>query len=146
MSQKIGKLKIISNPAVKKVFGNYPKHIRPKLEYLRELIIETASEIDTIKELEETLKWGEPSYLVKKGTTIRMDWKRKSPDQYAIYFNCQSSIISTLRIIYGNLFKYEKNRAIVFDLDDKIPRKELKDCFELALKYHSLKHQPLLGK
>ena len=43
---------------------------------------------DLLKELEETLKWGEPSYLVKKGSTIRMDWKSKAPNQYAMYFKC----------------------------------------------------------
>ena len=65
-------------------------------------------------ELEETLKWGEPSYLVKKGSTIRMDWKVKTPDQYAMYFKCTSKLVPTFRELFGDLFKYEKNRAILF--------------------------------
>ena len=77
-------LSLIQNPEVKKIFNNYPKNIKWKLENLRNLIIETASEIKNITEIEETLKWGEPSYMVKNGSTIRIDWKSKTPDQYAI--------------------------------------------------------------
>jgi hypothetical protein len=40
---------------------------------LREIILQTAFEIEELKEIEETLKWGEPSYLVKKGSTVRMN-------------------------------------------------------------------------
>ena len=65
-------------------FDNYPEHIRPKMEDLRALILETASESATVNRLEETLKWGEPSYLAPKGSTVRMDWKTKKPDQIAI--------------------------------------------------------------
>jgi len=75
-----------------------------------------------------------------------MDWKTKTPHQYAMYFNCNTSLVETFKSVYGNLFKYEKNRAILFSLDDEIPKKELKDCIEMALKYHTLKNKPFLGK
>lgn len=133
------------NPAVELKFGNYPKEIKPKLNYLRELILETAEE-SSMSELEETLKWGEPSYLAKKGSTIRIDWKAKTPNQYAIYFKCTSKLVETFKDVYGDLFTYEKNRAILFDLEKEVPKKELKECIRIALNYHSLKHLPLLGK
>lgn len=138
-------LTINKNPEVAIKFKSYPKAIAPKLNYLRELILETASE-SAIEELEETLKWGEPSYLAKKGSTLRMDWKAKTPNQYAMYFKCTSKLVETFREVYGDIFNYEKNRAIVFDLEDEVPKEELKECIRLALNYHSLKHLPLLGK
>ena len=141
----MGTLKINRHPQVELKFQRYPDAIASKLSDLRNLIIETATEIDTIEEIEETLKWSEPSYLVKKGSTIRIDWKAKNPNQYAIYFKCTSKLVSTFREVYGNLFKYEKNRAILFDMNDKIPKKELKACIEAALKYHSIKNLPQLG-
>ena len=113
---------------------------------LRSFIIETASAIDSIKEIEETLKWGEPSYLVKKGSTIRIDWKPKTPDQYAMYFKCTSKLVPTFKTLFGEKFKYENTRAIIFDMEDKVPEKEIKKCIELALKYHSVKNEPLLGE
>jgi len=140
------KINVIQNPKIKSKFESYPKNIAKKMNLLRDLIIETASEIEDIQQMEETLKWGEPSYIVKKGSTIRMDWKSKTPDQYAMYFNCNTSLVETFKIVYKDLFKYEKSRAILFKLDDKIPKKELKECIEMALKYHSIKNKPLLGK
>ena len=137
---------INQNLEVKLKFKNYPKDIKPKLNYLRELILEAANEIDSIKEIEETLKWGEPSYLVKKGSTIRIDWKSKNPNQYAIYFKCTSKLVPTFKKLFGDKFKYEKTRAILFDINEDIPKKELKECIELALKYHLVKNEPLLGK
>ena len=96
-------------------FQTYSNGIKSKLNYLRQLIIEVATEDENIERIEETLKWGEPSYLVKKGSTIRIDWKTKTPNQYAMYFKCTSKLVSTFREVYGDTFKYEKNRAILFD-------------------------------
>jgi len=133
------------NKEVEKVFDNYPKEIRVKLMLLRQLVIETAEETDEIKTLEETLKWGEPSYLTKGGSTIRMDWKKTKPDQYAMYFNCKTKLVDTFKERYKDEFKYDGNRAIVFDKNDTIPVKELKHCILLSLTYHSKKNLPMLG-
>ncbi|MEM6766860.1 MAG: DUF1801 domain-containing protein [Bacteroidota bacterium] len=134
------------HPQVVATFASYPDHIREKMNYLRALILSSAEEVVDIQEMEECLKWGEPSYVVKGGSTIRMDWKPKRPQQYAIYFNCNTQLVETFKVIYGELFCYEKNRAIIFQLDTILPEKELKECIKLALQYHSRKHMPLLGK
>lgn len=136
---------INKNPEVDSKFQEYPKEIESKLNYLRSLIIETATENDGIVEIEETLKWGEPSYLTKHGSTLRMDWKEKSPEQYAIYFKCTSKLVPTFKTLYKGKFKFENNRAIIFRLDDSIPETELKHCISMALTYHKIKHLPLLG-
>ena len=73
MSYLMGEVTINKDPRVEHKFETYPKGVKPKLMYLRNLIIEVASENPAIEEIEETLKWGEPSYLVKKGSTIRID-------------------------------------------------------------------------
>ena len=138
-------LKINQNAFVQEKYKSYPKEIQNKLVALRTLILEAASEIDSIDEIEETLKWGEPSYLVKKGSTIRMDWKSKSPNQYAMYFKCTSKLVPTFKAIYGDLFNYEKNRVILFDMHEEVPVTALKQCIKLALSYHTVKHLPLLG-
>ncbi len=134
-----------SDPEVDKVFNAYPEHVRGKLVYLRELIIDTARETEGIESLEETLKWSEPSYLAKKGSTLRIDWKSKTPDQYAMYFKCTSRLVDTFKIVYKEQFNYEGTRAIVFNMDDEVPEKELKSCIRAALRYHVIKHEPLLG-
>ena len=138
-------MELISNPIVKDVFNNYPKSIQDKLLHLRELVLSAASEIEGLEKLGETLKWGEPSYLTKNGSTVRIDWKEKNPGQFAIYFKCTSSLVPTFRTIYKNKFKFEGNRAIIFKLNEKIPEAELKHCVSMALTYHKIKQLPLLG-
>ncbi|MCB9041964.1 MAG: DUF1801 domain-containing protein [Lewinellaceae bacterium] len=139
------KLHIKISPEVELVFNNYPGSVRKKIVNLRRLIIDAASEIEEITNIEETLKWGEPSYLVKNGSTIRIDWKKKKPDQYAVYFKCTSKLVPTFKMVYNDTFKYEGNRAIVFHINDEIPEAELKKCIAAGLTYHRVKHLPRLG-
>ena len=124
---------------VAEVIAAYPEQIQTKLYYLRKLVLEAAAELDLIEELEETLKWGEPSYLAPKGSTIRMDWKKKTPDQYALYFKCTSKLVGAFRELYSDVFEFDKNRAIVFQLEDKVSAKELKECIKMGLVYHTIK-------
>ena len=138
-------LQISTNPEVETVFNNYPDPIRKKLEELRKLIIEAAEENDGVNHLGETLKWGEPSYVTKSGSTIRIDWKSKNPNQYAMYFQCTSKLVPTFKMVYNDLFTFEGSRAIIFGMDDAIPVEELKNCINAALAYHKVKHLPTLG-
>ena len=135
----------IENPDVARVFEGYPEPMRKNMMRLRQLVLDTASETERVNALEETLKWGEPSYLTKGGSTIRMDWKERVPDQYAMYFNCNSSLVDTFKEVYGDVFTFEGNRAIVFGDTEVLPVNELKHCISLALTYHRVKHLPLLG-
>ena len=137
-------LRLEINPEVHSVFENYPDYVREKVLNIRRIIIETAQETSGVEILEETLKWGEPSYLAKNGSTVRVDWKTKSPDQYAVYFKCTSKLVPTFKKVYGNLFTFEGNRAIVFKMDEVIPVMELKNCIRTALEYHRRKNKPYL--
>lgn len=135
----------IGNPIVAQKFSDYPDSIREKLLFLRRLILEAAAELDGIGEVEETLKWGEPSYVTKTGSTIRIDWKRTDSGKYAMYFNCRTSLVETFKELYPARFRFEGNRAIVFDENDAVPVGELKHCVSMSLNYHRIKHLPMLG-
>lgn len=141
----IKELKIKTDPKVEFVFNEYPAPVRDKMLFLRHLVIETAKATDGIEELEETLKWGEPSYLTKIGSTLRVDWKSKNPGQYAMYFKCTSRLVETFRVRFEHTFEFEGNRAIIFRLDDEVPTEALKHCIKAALTYHKVKHFPTLG-
>jgi len=134
-----------TNPGVEQVFTEYPDAIRAKVLRLRQLIFDTATALEDVGEIEETLKWGEPSYLAKQGSTIRIDWKPSSPDHYALYVHCQSKLIETYQELYGDQLHFQGKRAIVFPLKQRLPVKAVKHCVALALRYHQIKHLPLLG-
>ena len=134
----------IGNPAVAEVFSNYPEHMRQKLLILRRLVLDAVAEVEGVA-VEETLKWGEPSYHAKGGSAIRMGWKESSPGQYAMYFHCKTRLVDTFRELYKGKLRFAGNRAIVFGENDVIPVDELKHCILLSLTYHKRKHLPMLG-
>ncbi len=141
----MGKLKLKTDPEVDVVFSNYPDFVRKKMQFLREFVIKTAEEMEEITVLEETLKWGEPSFVTKNGSTLRIDWKEKTPDQYAMYFQCTSRLVDTFKLVFDDKFQYEGKRAIVFQVNQKIPEMKLKECIKASLRYHKVKDQITLG-
>jgi len=138
-------MKLIEHPDVSRTFNQYPDTVFNKLQYLRNIILTTASQIEGLDTIEETLKWGEPSYCTKNGSTIRIHWKKSNPDQYAMYFHCKTKLVDTFKEIYKDVFKYEGNRAIIFNLEEEIPVDDLRHCVKLSLTYHNIKHLPMLG-
>ena len=135
----------IKNLKVRAVFEQYSESMAGKLWFLRQLIFAVAMEEDSPIKIQETLKWGEPSYLSSKGSTIRIHKKNSQTQQYAMYFNCNTRLVDTFRELYPDLFSFEDNRAIVFNETDKIAVDELKNCIKMALIYHQIKHLPMLG-
>ncbi len=131
------------NPSVKQVIDSYPNEIQDKILQLRQLVFDVAKESDL--SLTETLKWNEPSYLTKGGSTVRIAWRKSFLNHYGIFFNCKTSLIETFKEIYPQEFNFDGNRALIFSLDDELPEKELKHCVHLSFNYHVLKHLPLLG-
>ena len=127
--------------AVEAVFGAYPSPVKAKLLALRRLIFDTADTTDGVGALEETLKWGQPSYLTtesKSGSTIRIDQVKAEAGRYAVYFHCQTDLVETFRELYPEL-SYSGNRAILLDADEKLPEQALRHCVALALTYHARK-------
>ena len=130
--------------AVALKFAGYPPGIRRKLMVLRWMIFETAAAIDGVGEIEETLKWGEPAYVTARsgtGSTIRIDWKKSKPAQYAMYFNCQTTLVDTFRTLFPKELKFEGNRAIVFGVDEALHAETVALCIEAALTYHRSKRR-----
>ena len=130
--------------AVKKRFDEYPENARSRLKELRGIVFSIAKELE-LGDIEESLKWGEPSYNVKTGSPLRMDWKLKSPGNCFLYFNCQTKLVDTYRELYGDVLEFQGNRAIVLSLSNPLPEEAIKHCIKLALTYQQRKHLPLLG-
>jgi hypothetical protein len=128
-----------SSGEVEAVFNTYPKPLKARLLALRRLILATAKATPGVGALQETLKWGQPSYLTpetKSGSTIRINRVKSTADQYAIYFHCQTDLVETFRGLYPTEFCYGGNRCILFDASDKPPDAALRHCVALALTYH----------
>ena len=138
-------MEFVQSKEVNQLIESYPSTAKKRLMQLRQLIIDTAKETEGVHQLLETTKWGEPSYVTKTGSTIRMDWKGGTPDKYYMYFICTTELVRTFRFIFGEDLHFEGNRAIVLDLNKPIPSTALKRCIVLALTYKKIKHLPMLG-
>jgi hypothetical protein len=136
-----------SDPAVDAVFDAYPKPLKARLLALRRLIFDTAKTTKGVGALQETLKWGQPSYLTpetKSGSTIRIDQVKSNPGQYAVYFHCQTDLVETFRELYPREFSYGGNRSILLNAQDEVPQAALRHCVALALTYHLNKRKAAL--
>lgn len=131
--------------AVAGVLGQYPAPIRRRLLQVRDLIFTVAAETEGVGPLTETLKWGEPAYLAEVsriGTTIRLGVSKSAPDQCAVFFNCQTTLIDTFRAHFANDFAFEGQRALLIPATGPLRREPLALCLRAALTYHRQKAAP----
>lgn len=121
------------------VYEACPAPMRERLLRLRGLIFKVAAEHPAVGELEEALKWGEPAYMTsasKSGSTIRIAWKAKQPEQVSIFFNCQTNLVETFRTLFPTGLYFVGNREIALPNDQALPLAELALCIGAALTYH----------
>ena len=125
--------------AVAATYAEYPPALRKRVLALRTLILDVAAKTPGVGPLDESLKWGEPAFVTaqtKSGSTIRIAWKKSQPQHYAMYFNCQTTLVDSFKTMFPTAFKFEGNRALVFAHDDDVPVAALRICVAMALTYH----------
>ncbi|MGY3779119.1 DUF1801 domain-containing protein [Isobaculum melis] len=127
----------IKEENVANVFDNYPEAYRQPLLALRQLILVTANNMPVVGEIEESLKWNQPTYstkVTKSGTPIRID--RFGADKIALFVSCQTTLIEEFKELFKEELEFSKTRAIVLDPKKVLPTKALSFCIEMALTYH----------
>ena len=127
--------------AVAAVFEGYPAAARQWLLRLREMIIATAAATPGVGALEETLKWGQVSYLTPEsgsGTTVRIDVDAET-GRPAIYVNCQTNLVEGYRQAYPEAFDYQGTRAVV--IGEEADEAALRHVIAQALTYHARKRR-----
>lgn len=129
----------VSPPAVADAFARIPTPVRRNMQHVRERIFAIAAANPQIGALTETLKWGEPSYLPARpriGTTVRLGYSSKRPEQWGVFVSCQTTLIDAYRGLFADELRFDGNRGILFGVDDNIPQDTLDACIEMALTYH----------
>jgi hypothetical protein len=53
-----------------------------------------------------------------------------------MYFICHTNLVAAFKGLFGDLFSYDGNRALMFDVGDEVPENELRECVAMALTYH----------
>ncbi|HEV7346304.1 MAG TPA: DUF1801 domain-containing protein [Devosia sp.] len=125
--------------SVAAVLHSYPAPVRERLIWLRALILKTAAKTPGVGPIEETLKWGEASYLTSasgSGTTVRIG-RDKRTGQPAFYVNCQTNLVERYRTLYTDAFTYDGARGVV--IGEQPDEAVLEHMIALALTYHAAK-------
>ncbi|SFT42653.1 protein of unknown function (DU1801) [Pseudovibrio denitrificans] len=120
------------------VFESYPADKRTRLLELRGLILDCAQRLFGSASVTESLKWGEPSYrpLPKHGgTTVRLHWKPKFGDQVGLFVHCQTTVISDMRALYGDVLSFDGNRCLWIPARDAYPRDAVEHFVAEAFRY-----------
>lgn len=100
---------------------------------LKSLIFDAAEQSPCIGALEESIKWGEPSFTPKKknvGSSVRLSQR---DDAVAMMFICTTKLVDRFKEIYPDDFNFEGGRALVFNAGEPIPKEQLKHCIAMAL-------------
>ena len=125
----------IADARVAQAFRAFPRAVRARLMAFRDLIFDEARKAG-VEVPAESLKWGEPAYRPRGGSTIRLGWKRSAPDEVAMYFICTTGLVDRFRDLYPHSFRFGGNRALLFPLEGRIQEKALRHCIAMALTYH----------
>jgi hypothetical protein len=125
-----------NDDAVRVAFDTIPEPDRAGLLRLRELIFETAATLPQVPSMTEGLRWGQPAYLTpaRIGSTIRLGQPKVGG--FALYANCQSTIISDFAEAYPGWDRIEGNRAVLFSEIKQIDPIRHGALIRSALTYH----------
>lgn len=133
------------NIDIQQTFDNYHPQTKKQLLKIRQWIFEigesSGESASEIGQVQECLKWGDPSYLTsspKSGTTLILSQLKSEPSKYGLFVHCQTSLIEDFRVAYPDL-PYDKNRGVLFDSQAPIQTDVIKQFIYLALTYHARK-------
>jgi hypothetical protein len=103
---------------MKQAFEQFDGEARARLLEARQLILSAAADLEEAGSVEESLKWGQPSYATKPktGTPIRLGvTKDGSP---TLFVHCQTTLVADLAADNAYGLKTIDNRAVVLPVDD----------------------------
>ncbi|MEO0635661.1 MAG: DUF1801 domain-containing protein [Pseudomonadota bacterium] len=104
---------------------------------LRNLIGEVAQETDSVGEIEETLKWGQPSFAPKRpkvGSSVRL--QDNEDGSTGLMFICNTDLVERFRTQYPDQLDFIGNREIRVRELTAANEPALKHCVAMALTYH----------
>ena len=122
------------NPAVAQAFEELPQGTRKGALILRELVFETARDLEAAQPLTEALRWGQPAYLAPKGSTVRLGSHKSA--SFALFVHCQSRLMGDFTSAFPGEDRIDGNRAVLFDDIGQIDETRHGWLIARALTYH----------
>ena len=120
---------------IQAAFDAHPAPVRARLLDLRARILDIGAALP-IGPIEESLKWGQPSYATpqtKAATPIRLGATKDGTP--AIFTHCQSGVIGQVRAISPPGVTFDGTRALHLPLDSPPPDDIIDALIRTALTY-----------
>ncbi|MGE8720984.1 DUF1801 domain-containing protein [Leptospira terpstrae] len=131
----------IPSESLSSYYFNLSPVMLDKFMEIRNWIYEISQANDQIGEIEECIKWGQPSFLTpitKSGSTIRIG--KVNDAEFALFFNCKTTIAQEIAIEFPEL-KCDGKRALYFAANQKLAKTKVISCLQKALLYHKRKSE-----
>ncbi len=121
---------------IKAAFLNFDRAARSSLLAARHLILSMTDKLDRVSSIEESLKWGQPSYapVPKTGTPIRLGVTKTGAP--TMFVHCQTTLVSDLEADNAHGLKTIDNRAVLLPSGDLADHPGLLNFVRLAFTYH----------
>ncbi len=118
---------------IRDVFMRVPDPARSGMLYLRDKLYEIAKTIPATKGLDESLKWGQPSYVPKSGigTPLRLG---QTDEGFGLFVHCQTTVISEFASLTSNV-NIDGNRGVLFTSMDEVKGSNLEPMICHAMTY-----------
>ena len=105
-----------SDQQVSAFFDLLDPESRRNLLEIRSLIFAEAANLPDPADVEESLKWGEPSYRLagrNRGKAVRINRHKSGMGKVAFFFHCRTGLIEQFREQLGDSVVFEGSRAVV---------------------------------
>ena len=126
-----------TDPSFDAAVQTWPAAAQVTFSEIRKILREVAAQEGIA--LQETTKWGEPSWLPRKrgiGSTLRAGWREKSPDSLSLFVNCQTDLVEQVTRVHHSAFSAIGSRELVIQLSAPLPRAAIAFCAVATLTYH----------
>lgn len=125
-----------SSQAARDAFAAFPPSAQDTLLALRRMIYDLAADLP-VGPIEETTKWGQPSYATPKtkaATPIRLGVAKSG--EAALFTHCQTRVMSDFQAIAPRTLEFDGNRAVHIPAGQSVNLDELAPLIRAALTYH----------
>jgi len=122
-----------ASPELAAMFDKAPPVAREGMLALRRLIFDCAAGMPEVGGVEEALRWGQPAYLTRKGSTLRLG---ATAEGFALYAHCRTDIVSAFAGAFPGMDRIEGNRAVHFRDVGEIDPARHGQMVRHALGYH----------
>ncbi|WP_299042453.1 hypothetical protein [uncultured Tateyamaria sp.] len=119
----------------------WPQPAQTQFVKLRQIVHDVATSAE-IGPLDESLKWGQPSWRPKRarvGSTLRVDWSPSTPDRLLAFVDCKTNLAAQMDTRFPGQFHNDGRRALGFDLDKPLDEDAVWQLVHLTLTYHRAK-------